>query len=382
MLKASISALLPLALLGSAAMAGADPLPSQGSETGVVIPLSQRQQIRSRINGIDYRLSIFLPKGYHDTQDRYPVFYFIDGEIFGPTIAITSRILADDMPKIIVVGVDTADDEDFHFMDLPSAGHDPHWDVPANRGAANFLRVMLEEIKPRIDASFRTDAADAGIGGHSLGGFFALYALLHAPDRFRHVYAASPSFIWQDHVLLRDEAALAQHARDLPARVFVDQGGLEDQTSDLADLTGAITGRAYPSLRWHARIASGQTHRTIVYADAVDALYAIYGPELRRPEDAELAALAGSYKLADGKRFSLQADDGQLFIAGFRSLEHAELQSSEPGKWFIRYLNYRMDVDSSATDGPALTFHLQPTPGPNGEVSRPVLTAVRDRPAP
>jgi predicted alpha/beta superfamily hydrolase len=349
----------------------------------ISIPNSYVRTITSHKNGVTYRLSIFLPKGY-DPADakRYPVFYFIPGDAFGVYVSQIARFLASgDIPKMIIVGVDFPPD-DSYSMDLPTAGPDSHWNVPENRGAANFLDIMRTEIKPFVDAHFPTDPKDSGIGGHSLGGFFALYAMLHAPETFHHVFASSPSLVWQKFVLLRDEAALAGRVHDLPVRAFVDQGGQESDDGRLAAFDKAIRSRHYPSLRWEARRTPGQTHQTIAFADGIDALYFIYGPEPRAVTDAELSSLAGEWVASDGARFRLKADHGRLYAQNFRSDgdETVELLSSQPNEWVIRYLWYRLTIDPASTGPQTMTIHLQDTPGPNGATKTPILKATRTGP--
>lgn len=381
-------AIIPLLFLSAGlprAVATQTPAPELGIAPAqeIAIPNSYLRTLTSRANGVTYRLSIFLPKGYDpaDTK-RYPVLYFIPGDAFGVYVSQIARFLGSgDIPKMIVVGVDFPPD-DSYSMDLPTAGPDPHWNVPDKRGAANFLTIMRSEIKPYIDAYFPTDPKDSGIGGHSLGGFFALYAMLHAPDTFQHIFASSPSLVWQDFVLLRDEAALARQVHDLPVRAFVDQGGQESDDGRLVAFDRAIRSRHYPSLRWEARRTEGQTHQTIAFADGIDALYFIYGPQPRVPSDAELRSLAGQWVASDGSHFQLKSLHGHLYAQNFQGDDGAtvELLSSKPDEWFIRYLWHRFTIDPASSGPRTMTIHLQDTPGPNGETKTPILTARRAGP--
>jgi len=346
----------------------------------ISFPNSYRRSLTSKVNGVTYGLRIFLPQSYDPAKaHRYPVFYFIRGEHFGAYFAELARILsAGDISPIIVVGIDFPADQSY-FMDLPTAGHDPHWTVPENRGAANFLKILTTEIKPLIDQEFPTNPDDTGIGGHSMGGFFALYALFSAPDIFSHVYASSPSLIWQDQVLLRYEAALAAHGKDLHARVFVDEGEQESQDERLSALDKAIRSRTYPSLRWTARRTAGQTHQTIAFANGLDALYFIYGPDLRQADQAEIDELSGEWQRSDGEHFRIRATEGRMYLVGFDDEDdvQTEILSEKRGEWFIRYLWHRFRVERDAAGTVTLVFEMQDTPGPNGEAKAPRLTARR-----
>jgi hypothetical protein len=59
----------------------------------VAIPRSVRHQITSKMNGLKYKLSVFLPRGYETGTDRYPILYVASGVTFGPDFAEMTRFL-------------------------------------------------------------------------------------------------------------------------------------------------------------------------------------------------------------------------------------------------------------------------------------------------
>ncbi|WMJ69286.1 alpha/beta hydrolase-fold protein [Stenotrophomonas sp. 24(2023)] len=366
-------------LLSSPAGATTPPArpPSATPAAEVAVANSYKRSIVAAGNGVTYSLQVFMPRGYTPGDGkRYGVFYFIPGNAFGTFFSQVTRFLAaGDIPPLILVGVDFPPD-DSYSMDLPTAGKDPHWTVPDNRGAANFLRIFQQDIKPYIDRSFPTNPDDTGIGGHSLGGFFALYALFNAPQQFQHVYASSPSLVWQDFVLLTQEQQLHALHPEVAARVFVDQGGLESDDGRLAALDAAVAGHHYPALHWHAERTQGQTHQTIAFRNAIDALYAIYGPQLRQAPAQELA---GSYRTGDGRTFTLANADGQLMMIGFgdEPQERVTLLSSAPDAWFERYVWTRVQVLRDHGKVQGLAISLEDTPGPNGARKDHLVHAVR-----
>jgi len=87
----------------------------------------------------------------------------------GKDVAAASRLLAatKDIPQTIVVAIDFTT-EDGYWQDLPTIDKGGRWEIDEKRGAANLLRTPLENIKPSIDRSYRTNPADAGMAGHSL----------------------------------------------------------------------------------------------------------------------------------------------------------------------------------------------------------------------
>jgi predicted alpha/beta superfamily hydrolase len=66
-----------------------------------------------------------------------------------------------------------------------------------------YVRVLLGEIKPMIDAKYRTSPA-AAIGGSSLGGLVSLRLGLRHPEVFPALAVMSPSVWWNDRVVLSE----------------------------------------------------------------------------------------------------------------------------------------------------------------------------------
>lgn len=349
----------------SAAKPTTEPYPSE-----IKIPGSIRHDVKSKRNDVTYNLSIFLPYDYNKTAVHYPVIYVLDGGWLAPLIR---SLPFPGERRPIVVGIES-EDRDHHWQDLPTAGHDRHWDVRPERGAANFLKIVTEEFKPYVDTNFRTDAEDSGIAGHSLGGFFALYAGLHAPETFHHVIAFSPSMIWQDNVLMREQPELSKRYKDMPVRFYADNGGYETQNDKLSALGTAILEQGYASVQWQNRTIANQTHTTVVFADAMDALVAVYGPKLRVIDAAELAQVSGRYQLENGEKLTLRPSDGKLIMVLTEyDDEPVELLSSEPHNYFIKGLGTCVVVAVPGSTEPDIVFYKQGTPGPGGQSFTPTV---------
>ncbi len=69
---------------------------------------------------------------------------------------------------------------------------------------SNYIRFMVEELKPLIDRTYRTRTErDATlIGGSSLGGSISMDACLQRPDVFGTCLAFSPSLGWDQERIL------------------------------------------------------------------------------------------------------------------------------------------------------------------------------------
>lgn len=188
----------------------------------------------SKILGNERQITIYLPAGYDDKPDRrYPVLYMQDGQnIFDADRAYIPgqhwRVLeaADQAigertasPMIIVAvdhaGVGRADE------------YTPVRDQKHNNGgrADEYLRMLTEELKPEIDARFRTlpDRANTAIAGSSLGGLLTLHAAFTRAEVFGRAAAMSPSVWWGNRAVLQTVDAF----NGPPPRLWVDIGGRE-----------------------------------------------------------------------------------------------------------------------------------------------------------
>lgn len=89
-----------------------------------------------------------------------------------------------------------------------------------------YGRFLIEELKPLIDAEYRTlpGPVDTGLGGSSLGGLISLFLGLKYPDVFGRLAVMSPS-LWWDHRSILNFAARAQARPEM--MIWLDMGTAE-----------------------------------------------------------------------------------------------------------------------------------------------------------
>jgi predicted alpha/beta superfamily hydrolase len=189
---------------------------------------------------------VYLPPGYDENRTaRYPVLYMHDGQnVFGGGWMVDHALDAlyegnDPPAEAIVVAVDNIGSTRFaEYTPTPGGMGGGHAD--------DYLRMLLEELKPRIDRTFRTrpEARSTGIAGSSLGGLLSLYAATSRPDDFGFIGAFSPSTWWDDAWIVPRVADLT-HASPRPARVYVDCGGPNDGGADTVKLPAAFAAAGY-----------------------------------------------------------------------------------------------------------------------------------------
>jgi predicted alpha/beta superfamily hydrolase len=159
-------------------------------------------------------LIVYVPPGYDDDEARrYPVLYLHDGQnLFdGATAFVPGQdwhvnatademIRRGDIEPLIIVGIyNTGEHRIDEYTPTRDSGQQ------AGGEADMYGRMLVEEVKPFIDATYRTlpDQADTGLGGSSLGGLVTLYLGLLYPEVFGRLAVLSPSVWWDGRVILR-----------------------------------------------------------------------------------------------------------------------------------------------------------------------------------
>ena len=184
----------------------------------------------------EHEVLVYLPPGYDSTQQRrFPVLYMQDGQnLFDPETSYMKGNywhLGETADEL----VETRAIEPLIIVGIYNAGvrrideYTPAIDTRLGGGHADdYGRMIVEELKPSIDAQYRTDPQNSGMGGSSLGGLVSLYLGLRYPAIFSRLAVMSPSVWWRNREILKTVAALG-HKPDL--RIWLDIGSRESSTS-------------------------------------------------------------------------------------------------------------------------------------------------------
>lgn len=144
------------------------------------------------ISGMDCRL--YLPSGYHEGVKYYPAIY-VNGEI--PVNEIVTDLVNMKVPTdFLLVSIKPENwNDDFTPWAAPAFRKGEA--APAGRSDA-YLSCLTEEIKPYIDAHYRTrpEPEYTALFGYSLGGLTAVYAA-YKTDVFGAIASLSGS-LWYD----------------------------------------------------------------------------------------------------------------------------------------------------------------------------------------
>jgi predicted alpha/beta superfamily hydrolase len=161
------------------------------------------------------------------------VLYLQDGQnLFDPETAFGGNdwkadLTADELisngsiPPLILVGI-------YNTGVRRISEYTPTRDPVLKKGgkAGRYAEMLAREIKPFIDAEYRTvkSARNTGVGGSSLGALAALEAGLSYPGVFGLLALMSPSVWWDNRVALKISNSFKSRSRP---RIWLDVGTRE-----------------------------------------------------------------------------------------------------------------------------------------------------------
>ncbi len=216
----------------------------------------------------DRDVIVWFPPGYAERPaKRYPVLYMHDGrQVFDPTTSTWGKdwqvdelaqdmILNGELEPFLVVAADCTE-----------ARFDEY--SPARKGD-EYLRFLIEELKPMVDATWRTEPGRAAIAGSSMGGLMSFYAAWKRPDVYFGAACLSPAFT-KRHGNECFGMVEADRGKLPDLKLFLSCGGaagleaeLLDGTLKMADL---LRGAKYPEKKLSVRIESWAEHNEEAWA--------------------------------------------------------------------------------------------------------------------
>ena len=181
-------------------------------------------------NGEYRTLHIYLPDGYYESNESYPVMYFFDGHnlffnedaTFGKSWGMKEFLDSWDK-QIIIVGIECSHKGNNRLAEYCPYHicNDFYGDLKGT--GKETLAWIVEELKPMIDNEFRTwrHREATAIGGSSMGGLMALYAVIAWNRVFSKAACVSSAISSCDSHLHTEISATALSA---DTRIFLSWG--------------------------------------------------------------------------------------------------------------------------------------------------------------
>lgn len=230
----------------------------------VTIPQSEVRSLESSATGRSYDLYVRLPEEYEQDQGmNYPVLYLLDGQWdFKLLDSIYGGLYYDNfVPAMIIVGI-TYSGENPDYGALRALDYTPVRDpfFPGSGEGAKFLAFFKEELIPGIESEYRADSSRRMLMGSSFGGTFTLYAMFAEPGLFRGYVAGSPIVTFGNRDVFKQEAAYASSHQDLPVRLFLGVGELEEIAGPVQEFMQVLRERDYSGFEMETRTIEGERH--------------------------------------------------------------------------------------------------------------------------
>lgn len=186
-----------------------------------------------------FMLSVHLPEGYDkDGKNQYPVVYLLDANLYFDMLAATLDKYAQiGLTKpVIIAGIGYKNLEAMDSLrcrDYTYPVAIPEYEMQQSGGACKFQDFIEQELTAYIDSKYKTDTTQRILAGHSLGGYFTLFAFLQQSKKFNKFIAASPSLHYNRYYLLEQFGNL-HHSQK--AKTYIAFGGLEDKEENDSSL--------------------------------------------------------------------------------------------------------------------------------------------------
>lgn len=213
------------------------------------------RSFRSESLGRDMPYLIYLPPGFGESQERYPVLYILHGRGGTRTDWVTLGLL-EAADRGMQSGKTT------RFLIVFPEGYDGYWTNHTGTGAG-WGDYVVRDLVADVDANFPTAprAAARAIGGESMGGWGALHHAFSHPEVFGVVGAHSPALRPDDGTLAflgrgaefvkKDPMSLArQLSATAHLKIWIDTGK-DDPWAERATLLHSILAGRGVATTWN-----------------------------------------------------------------------------------------------------------------------------------
>jgi predicted alpha/beta superfamily hydrolase len=230
---------------------------------------TEERRLSSTTLGREYQLAVSLPESYASSQQRYPVVYLLDGDLFfGMAAGLTPGLnWLSNVPELIIVGINygiQSFQEFFQLRELDFKIPEVK-DAPSDSHADRFLAALKQEIIPFIESEYRINPSERIIYGYSSSGFFVIYSLINEPGLFRSYLAGSGDTDLSSPYMRTYDQKLVSREKTDKIDLYLSVGGLEEGSSQSSlssfqELVAAIKARNYPGVRLITEVYENEGH--------------------------------------------------------------------------------------------------------------------------
>jgi predicted alpha/beta superfamily hydrolase len=261
----------------------------------------KRLALKSTVLGEERVVLVRTPVGYETNTQKYPVLYMTDGDAHMPHTAGTIEFLVQNgrIADLIVVGV-TNTDRTRDLTPTKSTIKNAAGELqnPTAGGADNFLKFFETELMPAIEKDYRVQPYRI-LAGHSLGGLFAIHAMISKPGLFNSYIAVSPSLQLENREALKRAEDFLKNQKEMKVTLYASIGDEPGAIGESFDaLRDALSKTSIKDFAWQAQRMDDEDHGSVVLRSHYFGLRKIY-EDWRAPRDPQSGAFAGGLKGVD-----------------------------------------------------------------------------------
>jgi predicted alpha/beta superfamily hydrolase len=265
------------AILALASCASAPQPVKPATSKPAVAAIGETFTIDSKILGERRVVNVYIPPDYTTSKVRYPVLYMPDGgmkEDFPHVVGSVDVSIKNAVIRpVIVVGVENTE----RRRDLvgPTAIDEERKLAPHAGGADRFRSFLRDELKPLINARYRTTAESALIG-ESLAGLFVLETFVVEPTLFDGYISADPSVWWNEEALVRSAGPHLAAWTASPKSLYIATADYQETQDAVAILASALRIQAPPGVTWVVEPMPDEHHSTIFPTAALHGIRIVF----------------------------------------------------------------------------------------------------------
>jgi predicted alpha/beta superfamily hydrolase len=261
----------------------------------------KRLTIKSTVLGEDRVVLVRTPAGYENNKVSYPVLYMTDGDAHMGHTASTIEFLTRNgrISDLIVVGVTNTDrTRDLTPVKSTNKNAAGELQFPTSGGADNFLKFFQTELIPEIEKQYRVQPYRI-FAGHSLGGLFAIHAMIAKPGLFNSYVAVSPSLQWENAEELKRAEDFFKNQKEMKVTLFVSIGNEPGPIGESFDKFKEMLSKTnIKDFEWQAERMADEDHGSVVLRSHYFGLRKVY-QDWQAPRDPASGAVSGGLKGAE-----------------------------------------------------------------------------------
>ncbi len=282
-------------------------------------------KLNSKALGEERVISVYLPTGYEQGSQNYPVLYLLDGRAHfrHATSAVEYLSVRGSIPQMIVVAVHNID-RTRDFSPVPDKNR------PNTGGASKFLSFLSDELSKHIQKNYRVSDF-AILFGHSFGGTFTNYALIEKPELFDGYIAVSPYLMYADNHMVKESQNKLKAKYNKQKFWYMSVGNEQNYFEPLDEFTKAVKTKSGDAIKFKYDKFESENHGTTPYLSAFYGLKFIFSDWQLSQEvfNKGLTAVDEHYKEISKKYgFEIATPENQINLLGYNYLQNKDFDNA------------------------------------------------------